>query len=194
MGVRCGATRTVNTPVVPIDHRTAGPHRHPPQRTAHPQPSTRSCRSESTYWLQIAIGKLPNDRYIPLYLQLKKLLDDSIPHHRQADCAPITFCSNTIDRLATTASPPHCVRNRAPEDLRRHPRPPRNHRPMTRAPDTITQRRHEAPGPSRPSRLPGRPDWRLTPASQLTRSVHPQPNKTRGSHVVIEAEAAPDGS
>ena len=36
----------------------------------------------SAYWLQIPIGKLHNDRYIPLHPQLKQLLDDWITHHR----------------------------------------------------------------------------------------------------------------
>lgn len=34
------------------------------------------------YWLRIPIGKLHNDRYIPLHPQLKHLLDDWITHHR----------------------------------------------------------------------------------------------------------------
>jgi integrase/recombinase XerD len=36
----------------------------------------------SAYWLRIPIGKLHNDRYIPLHPQLKDLLDDWIRHHR----------------------------------------------------------------------------------------------------------------
>ena len=36
----------------------------------------------SAYWLRIPIGKLHNDRYIPLHPQLKELLDDWIIHHR----------------------------------------------------------------------------------------------------------------
>ncbi|BDB42130.1 hypothetical protein IWGMT90018_25760 [Mycobacterium kiyosense] len=36
----------------------------------------------SAYWLRIPIGKLHNDRYIPLHPQLKELLDDWISHHR----------------------------------------------------------------------------------------------------------------
>ena len=36
----------------------------------------------SAYWLRIPIGKLHNDRYIPLHPQLKDLLDDWISHHR----------------------------------------------------------------------------------------------------------------
>ena len=36
----------------------------------------------SAYWLRIPIGKLHNDRYIPLHPQLKELLDDWITHHR----------------------------------------------------------------------------------------------------------------
>ena len=36
----------------------------------------------SAYWLRVPIGKLHNDRYIPLHPQLKELLDDWITHHR----------------------------------------------------------------------------------------------------------------
>ncbi|BCQ06760.1 tyrosine recombinase XerC [Mycobacterium heckeshornense] len=36
----------------------------------------------SAYWLRIPIGKLHNDRYIPLHPQLKELLDDWIANHR----------------------------------------------------------------------------------------------------------------
>jgi len=36
----------------------------------------------SAYWLRIPIGKLHNDRYIPLHPQLKDMLDDWVAHHR----------------------------------------------------------------------------------------------------------------
>ena len=36
----------------------------------------------SAYWLRIPVGKLHNDRYIPLHPQLKDMLDDWITHHR----------------------------------------------------------------------------------------------------------------
>ena len=36
----------------------------------------------SAYWLRIPIGKLHNDRYIPLHPTLKELLDDWIANHR----------------------------------------------------------------------------------------------------------------
>jgi hypothetical protein len=36
----------------------------------------------SAYWLRVPIGKLHNDRYIPLHPQLKQLLDDWITHYR----------------------------------------------------------------------------------------------------------------
>jgi site-specific recombinase XerD len=39
----------------------------------------------SAYWLRIPIGKLHNDRYIPLHPQLKELLDDWITHHRPSE-------------------------------------------------------------------------------------------------------------
>lgn len=36
----------------------------------------------SAFWLRIPVGKLHNDRYIPLHPQLKDLLDEWIAHHR----------------------------------------------------------------------------------------------------------------
>jgi integrase/recombinase XerD len=36
----------------------------------------------SAFWLRIPIGKLHNDRYIPLHPQLKDMLDDWVNHHR----------------------------------------------------------------------------------------------------------------
>lgn len=39
----------------------------------------------SAYWLRIPVGKLHNDRYIPLHPQLKELLDDWVANHRPAD-------------------------------------------------------------------------------------------------------------
>jgi integrase/recombinase XerD len=36
----------------------------------------------SAYWLRIPVGKLHNDRYIPLHPQLKDMLDDWISNHR----------------------------------------------------------------------------------------------------------------
>lgn len=36
----------------------------------------------SAYWLRVPVGKLHNDRYIPLHPQLKALLDDWVTHHR----------------------------------------------------------------------------------------------------------------
>ncbi len=36
----------------------------------------------SAYWLRIPLGKLHNDRYIPLHPQLKELLDDWVTNHR----------------------------------------------------------------------------------------------------------------
>ena len=36
----------------------------------------------SAFWLRIPVGKLHNDRYIPLHPQLKEMLDDWIVNHR----------------------------------------------------------------------------------------------------------------
>jgi integrase/recombinase XerD len=36
----------------------------------------------SAFWLRIPVGKLHNDRYIPLHPQLKEMLDDWIANHR----------------------------------------------------------------------------------------------------------------
>jgi integrase len=38
----------------------------------------------SAFWLRIPIGKLHNDRYIPLHPQLKEMLDDWVTNHRPA--------------------------------------------------------------------------------------------------------------
>ncbi len=38
----------------------------------------------SAFWLRIPVGKLHNDRYIPLHPQLKELLDDWVVNHRPA--------------------------------------------------------------------------------------------------------------
>jgi integrase/recombinase XerD len=38
----------------------------------------------SAFWLRIPVGKLHNDRYIPLHPQLKQLLDDWVTDHRPA--------------------------------------------------------------------------------------------------------------
>jgi integrase/recombinase XerD len=73
----------------------------------------------SAYWLRIPIGKLHNDRYIPLHPQLKDLLDDWVTHHRPASPRsnllllehnrPITFhrVANTLDRLSGQADIGH---------------------------------------------------------------------------------------
>jgi integrase/recombinase XerD len=73
----------------------------------------------SAYWLRIPIGKLHNDRYIPLHPQLKDLLDDWVTHHRPASSRskllliehnrPITFhrVANTLNRLCSEAGIGH---------------------------------------------------------------------------------------
>jgi integrase/recombinase XerD len=38
----------------------------------------------SAFWLRIPVGKLHNDRYIPLHPELKELLDDWVANHRPA--------------------------------------------------------------------------------------------------------------
>jgi integrase/recombinase XerD len=38
----------------------------------------------SAFWLRVPVGKLHNDRYIPLHPQLKELLDDWVARHRPA--------------------------------------------------------------------------------------------------------------
>jgi len=37
---------------------------------------TRTVQIDAAYWLYVPLGKLRTDRYIPLYPQLKHLLDD----------------------------------------------------------------------------------------------------------------------
>ena len=59
----------------------------------------------SAYWLRIPVGKLHNDRYIPLHPQLKDLLDDWIATTDRPGCAPIACCSTTTARSASPRRP-----------------------------------------------------------------------------------------
>jgi len=73
----------------------------------------------SAYWLRIPVGKLHNDRYIPLHPQLKEFLDDWITHHRPKTSRskllllehnrPITShrVANTLNRLSSQAGIGH---------------------------------------------------------------------------------------
>jgi integrase len=63
----------------------------------------------SAYWLRIPIGKMHNDRYIPLHPQLKDLLDDWITHHRPRNLRSNRRSSNTTDRSPATVSAPRCT-------------------------------------------------------------------------------------
>ena len=57
----------------------------------------------SAFWLRIPVGKLHNDRYIPLHPQLKELLDDWISHHRpdRAPLEPAAAGTQPAGHLAT---------------------------------------------------------------------------------------------
>jgi integrase len=83
-------------------------------------------RIGDTYWLRIPLGKLHNDRYIPLHPRLKELLDAWMTHHRPAGLRtdrllvernrPITRLrvAAALDRLAHDAgighvTPHQCV-------------------------------------------------------------------------------------
>jgi integrase/recombinase XerD len=73
----------------------------------------------SAFWLRIPIGKLHNDRYIPLHPQLKELLDDWITHHRPTGLRsnrlllernrPVTSLrvSTALDRISNQAGIGH---------------------------------------------------------------------------------------
>ena len=73
----------------------------------------------SAFWLRIPIGKLHNDRYIPLHPQIKDLLDDWIDHHRPTGLRtdrllvernrPVTspLASAALDRIAHEAGIVH---------------------------------------------------------------------------------------
>ena len=70
----------------------------------------------SAYWLRIPIGKLHNDRYIPLHPQLKTLLDDWLADHRPDGLrSDLIFCSNAAGRSPATA------RRHGPRPSRRRP-------------------------------------------------------------------------
>ena len=73
----------------------------------------------SAFWLRIPVGKLHNDRYIPLHPQLKTLLDDWVANHRPTDLRsdllliekgrPVTKLriANALDSLAREAGIGH---------------------------------------------------------------------------------------
>ncbi len=73
----------------------------------------------SAFWLRIPVGKLHNDRYIPLHPQLKDMLDDWIHHHRPTGVRserlllernrPVTSLrvSNALSRLSHEAGIGH---------------------------------------------------------------------------------------
>ena len=73
----------------------------------------------SAFWLRIPVGKLHNDRYLPLHPQLKDMLDDWTAHHRPAGLRtqrlliernrPVSALrvATTLDRLAGEAGIGH---------------------------------------------------------------------------------------
>jgi integrase/recombinase XerD len=73
----------------------------------------------SAFWLRIPVGKLHNDRYIPLHPQLKEMLDDWVENHRPSGLRtdrllvernrPVTGLrvANALKRLATDAGIDH---------------------------------------------------------------------------------------
>ncbi|MDP3969854.1 MAG: tyrosine-type recombinase/integrase, partial [Nocardioides sp.] len=73
----------------------------------------------SAFWLRIPVGKLHNDRYIPLHPQLKEMLDDWIAHHRPTGLRsnllllernrPVTSLrvATALDRISTQAGIGH---------------------------------------------------------------------------------------
>ncbi len=91
----------------------------------------------SAFWLRIPVGKLHNDRYIPLHPDLKTLLDDWIANHRPTglrsdrllleNARPITKLriSNALTRIANEAGighvTPHQLRHTlATQAINRH--------------------------------------------------------------------------
>ena len=60
----------------------------------------------SAFWLRIPVGKLHNDRYIPLHPQLKEMLDDWITHHRPTGLRSQRLLLERTGRSAHFASPP----------------------------------------------------------------------------------------
>ena len=84
----------------------------------------------SAYWLRVPVGKLHNDRYIPLHPQLKELLDDWLAAPARRACAPTCLFIEHGRR----DQPASRVDRR-----RRQGRPRRRDRP-----------RHPAPAPSHP--------------------------------------------
>ena len=59
----------------------------------------------SAYWLHVPVGKLHNDRYIPLHPQLKDLLDDWLAAPARRACAAATCSSNADGRSPAPGRP-----------------------------------------------------------------------------------------
>ena len=102
----------------------------------------------SAYWLRIPIGKLHNDRYIPLHPQLKELLDDWITHR------PNGLRNNHLllehrRPSVTTVSPRRCGTWRGRRHRQRH-RPPAAAHPG----NSSHQPRHEPRSHRRNARPP----------------------------------------
>ncbi|MPZ93215.1 MAG: tyrosine-type recombinase/integrase, partial [Actinobacteria bacterium] len=83
----------------------------------------------SAFWLRIPVGKLHNDRYIPLHPQLKTLLDDWVTNHRPTGLRsdllliergrPVTKLriANALGRLGREAGIGHVTPHQLPHTL-----------------------------------------------------------------------------
>jgi len=80
----------------------------------------------SAYWLRVPVGKLHNDRYIPLHPQLKTMLDDWVAEHRSADVrSELVFVdrgrpipAGRIDRALDAVAQAAGIGNTTPHQLR----------------------------------------------------------------------------
>ena len=99
------AARSRCRSAVPADRRTAGPHRDPPRRAARPHRRRR--RPDRIRLLAADPDRQAAQR--PLHPAAPTARSNcsttGSPTTDPPACAPIAFCSNTIDRSAATASP-----------------------------------------------------------------------------------------
>ncbi len=122
-GPRRRATpRSCSAPPRPTRRLLAGvvvellaPHRDAGRRAPRARQPTRSSRSAPRHWLHVPVGKLHNDRYIPLHPQLgRRCIDDWLAAPRRRQSSPLLLptergrpiTATRVDPDASNAPPP----------------------------------------------------------------------------------------
>ena len=137
-------------PARPARRRAPGPHRDARRRALRPRRRRRRAHRRR-HWLRVPVGKLHNDRYVPLHPDLVELLTDWTADNP-------TTSDGTAASSPTTAAP-----STATDRPDRSPRrPTRRHRPRPPPP--------AAPHPRHPSHQP-----RDAPRSDRRAARPPQP-------------------